>query len=47
MTYKNLNEFHLDHNNQYTLDAVTTQDPSCPKYHLLERQSAEFKQFLD
>ncbi len=42
-----MDEFHIDHDNQHTLNAVTTQDPSCPKCHLLERQSAEFKQFLD
>ncbi len=46
MAYKNLNEFYIDHDNQHTLDAVTTQDPSCPKCHPLERQSAKFKQFL-
>ena len=46
MAYKNLDKFHLDHDNQYTLDAVTTQDPSCLRCHPLERQSAEFKQFL-
>ncbi len=46
MAYKNLDEFHIDHDNQHTLDAVITQDPSCPKCHPLERQSVEFKQFL-
>ncbi len=46
MAYKNLDEFHIDHDNQHILDAVITQDPSYPKCHLLERQSAEFKQFL-
>ena len=47
MTYKNLDEFHLDHDHQHSLNTVTIQDPSCPKCHLLEWQSAEFKQFLD
>src|SRR6266542_1932515 len=46
MAYKNLDEFHIDHDNQYTLNAVLTQDPSCPRCHPLERQSTEFKQFL-
>ena len=46
MTYKNLDEFHIDHDNQHTLNAVTTQDLSCSKCRLLEKQSAEFKQFL-
>ncbi len=46
MAYKNLNEFHIDYDNQHTLNIVIIQDPSCPKCHLLERQSAEFKQFF-
>ena len=46
MAYKNLDEFYINHNNQHTLNAVITQDPSCPKCHPLEKQLAEFKQFL-
>ncbi len=46
MAYKNLDEFHIDHDNQHTLNAVITQDPSCPRCYPLEKQSAEFKQFL-
>jgi len=46
VTYKNLDEFHIDYDNQHTLNAVITQDPSCPKCHPLEKQLAEFKQFL-
>ena len=46
MTHRNLTEFHIDHDNQHELEAVTTQNPSCPRCHPLERQSVEFKQFL-
>ncbi len=42
MAYKNLDEFHIDYDNQYILNVITTQNPSCPKCHPLERQSAEF-----
>ncbi len=47
MAYKNLDEFHLDHDHQHSLNAVTTQDPFYSRCHPLEHQSAEFKQFLD
>ena len=46
MAFKNLVEFHIDHDNQHSLNAVISQDPSCPKCHPLEKQSAEFGQFL-
>ncbi len=46
MAYKNLDEFHINHDNQHTLNAIITQDPFCSRYHPLEKQSAEFKQFL-
>src|SRR6266498_2997204 len=46
MAYKNLDEFHIDHDNQHTLNVITTQDSSCPRCHPLEKQLAEFKQFL-
>ncbi len=46
MAHKNLDKFHLDHDRQHSLEAVTTQNPFCPKCHPLEWQLAEFKQFL-
>ena len=46
MAYKNLDEFHFNHDHQYNLNAVTTQDLSCPKCHPLKWQLAKFKQFL-